>query len=226
VAGKRRTPPPPRRVQAPQTRRDPRKPIDRRMVLLVVGAIVLAAAIAVGAFFLVRATGGSVDVAEAMREAGCTYRQVPTVGRTHIGDADAMPEAWNTFPPTSGPHFGVPAIFGEYEEPLQLARALHNLEHGGVAVNYGDDVPETEVEALRRFYRSDPTGMLLAPLPRLGDKITLTAWTAPVEGEEGTPRGHIAECTRYDEKAFEAFRDELRFKGPERLPPEALEPGS
>jgi hypothetical protein len=196
------------------------------MLVLVGGGVVLAAAIAVGAFFVLRATGGSVDVAEAMREAGCTYRAVPTVGRAHIGDADAMPEAWNTFPPTSGPHFHTPAIFGEYEEPLQVARVLHNLEHSGVAVNYGDDVPASDVEELRRFYRDDPTGMLLSPLPRLGDKITLTAWTAPIEGEEGPPRGHIAECTRYDENAFKAFRDDLRFKGPERFPPEALEPGS
>lgn len=195
-------------------------------MLLMVSGAVLAAAIGVGAFLLLRGSGGSAEVSEAMREAGCTYRQVPAVGRTHIGNPDAMPEVWNTFPPTTGPHFGVPAIFGEYEEPLQLARALHNLEHGGVAVYYGDQVPDAQVEELRRLYRSDPTGMLLAPLPRLRDKIALTAWTAPIEGEEGRPMGHLAECTRYDENAFEAFRDELRFRGPERFPPEALEPGS
>jgi hypothetical protein len=195
-------------------------------MLLLVGGAVLAVAIGVGAFLLLRGSGGSAEVADAMREAGCTYREVPAVGQAHIGNADAMPEEWNTFPPTSGPHFGVPAIFGEYEEPLQLARALHNLEHGGVAVYYGDEVPDAQVEELRRFYRSDPTGMLLAPLPRLGDKIALTAWTAPIQGEEGRPMGHLAECTSYDENAFEAFRDELRFRGPERFPPEALEPGS
>jgi hypothetical protein len=195
-------------------------------MLLLVGGAVLAVAIGVGAFLLLRGSGGSAEVADAMREAGCTYREVPAVGQAHIGNADAMPEEWNTFPPTSGPHFGVPAIFGEYEEPLQLARALHNLEHGGVAVYYGDEVPDAQVEELRRFYRSDPTGMLLAPLPRLGDKIALTAWTAPIQGEEGRPMGQLAECTSYDENAFEAFRDELRFRGPERFPPEALEPGS
>jgi hypothetical protein len=195
-------------------------------MLLLVGGAVLAVAIGIGAFLLLRGSGGSAEVADAMREAGCTYREVPAVGQAHIGDADAMPEAWNTSPPSSGPHFGVPAIFGEYEEPLQLARVLHNLEHGGVAVYYGDEVTDAQVEELRRFYRSDPTGMLLAPLPRLGDKIALTAWTAPIEGEEGRPLGHLAECTSYDENAFEAFRDELRFRGPERVPPEALEPGS
>jgi Protein of unknown function (DUF3105) len=226
VAGKRRTPPPPRRVQAPKTRKDPRQPVDRRKLLLVAGAAVVAAAIAAGAFFLIRSTTDSVDVATAMREAGCTYREVDaTAAGIHIPNPDAMPEQWTTFPPTSGPHFGTPAIFGEYDEPVQLARAVHNNEHGGVVVYYGDDVAETQVDELRGFYRDDPTGMLLTPLPRLGNRIAMTAWTAPVQGEEGEPKGHLALCPRYDERAFKAFRDELRFKGPERFPPEALEPG-
>jgi hypothetical protein len=212
-------------VQAPQARREPRKPADRRLLLLF-GAGIVAAAVGVGAFLLLRGSGGGEGVASAMGQAGCTYREVPAGGQNHINDPNAIPEQWTTFPPTSGPHYVTPAIFGIYDEPIQVARVVHNLEHGGVAIYYGDDVPEEQVEALGRFYRDDPTGLLVAALPRLRDKIALTAWTAPVEGEEGRPLGHLAECTRYDENAFKTFRDELRFSGPERLPPEALEPGS
>jgi hypothetical protein len=229
LAKKPRTPPPPRRVQAPQTRKTER---DRRGLWLVLGALVLAAVVGGAAFLLLRG-GESPDesVAEAMRAAGCTYRTVPGLAAgTHISDPDAEPEEWNTFPPTSGPHFGQWVIWGEYEEPVRLAEAVHNLEHGGIVMYYGDDVPEEEVAALRRFYREDPTAMLLSPLPRLGDKIALTAWFAQVQqGEEqlaGTSQGILAQCTSFDERAFEAFRDQYRFQGPERIPPESLEPGS
>jgi hypothetical protein len=227
VAGKRRTPPPPRRVQAPKTRKDPRKPVDRRMVLLAAAAV-LAIAIAAGAFLLLRDTSsGSEDVATAMSAAGCTYREVDALPfGVHIADPDATPEEWTTDPPTSGPHFTVPAIYNMYDEPIQLARALHNLEHGAIAIYYGRDVPEAQVEELRRFYRDDPVGLLMAPLPRLGNRIAMTAWTAPVEGEEGEEKGHLAFCTRFDENAFSTFRDELRFRGPERVPPESQQPGT
>jgi hypothetical protein len=227
VARKRRTPPPPRRVQAPKTRKDPRKPVDRRFLLLV-GAAVLAAAIGAGAFLLLRdASGRTTDVATAMEEAGCTYREVDaSAPGIHINDPAARPKEWTTDPPTNGPHYVTPAIFGIYDEPIEMARAVHNLEHGGVAIYYGRDVPTEQVDALARFYREDPVALLVAPYPRLGNRFALTAWTAPIQGEEGEPKGHLAFCTRFDENAFATFRDELRFRGPERFPPEALQPGS
>jgi hypothetical protein len=71
--------------------------------------------------------------------------------------------------------------------------------------------------------------MLLSPLPRLGNKMALTAWNAPTKfGQVQTDasRGILAEFTHFDQNAFEQFRDAYRFKGPERIPPESLQPGS
>jgi Protein of unknown function (DUF3105) len=214
-------------VQAPRTRRPERARPGRRALLLTAAAIVLAA-VAAGAFLLVRSDDEDAgeSVGQVLRAAGCTYREVPAVqARTHIADDDATPEEWNTDPPTSGPHFGEYVIWGEYEDPVQPARAVHNLEHGGIWISYGDEVPDAEVESLRRFYRDDPVAMLLAPMPKLGDEIVLAAWYQPAEGEEGTASGILARCTRFDEDAFESFREEWRFKGPERFAPEDLEPG-
>lgn len=56
--------------------------------------------------------------------------------------------------------------------------------------------------------------MLLAPLPKLGGKIALTAWT------------HLGVCGRYNAAAFKAFRDAYRGQGPERFPVSSLTPGS
>ena len=44
-------------------------------------------------------------------------------------------------------------IWGAFEEPLELARVVHNLEHGGI-IFYGEDVPDATVAELRAFYNA------------------------------------------------------------------------
>ena len=94
-------------------------------------------------------------------------------------------KAWNTDPPTSGPHYGIPAIFGIYEEPLELARVVHNLEHGGIFILYGPGVPDATVDQLREFYGDHTTGTVMAPLPKLGKQFALGAWVSDGEGGNG-----------------------------------------
>jgi len=43
-------------------------------------------------------------------------------------------------------------------------------------------------------------------------------------GTNGT--AYLATCPKFDQDAFATFRDELRFRGPERFPPDSLQPGS
>ena len=145
--------------------------------------------------------------------AGCTFKTYPDLEAKHVQSLDANVK-YNSFPPTSGPHYFRPAIWGSYNEPLALVQEVHNLEHGGVIVQYGNRVPQATVEQLQSFYNDSPNGLLLAPLPKLGDRIALTAWT------------RLATCRRFDESAFRAFRDAYRGQGPERFPVSALKPGT
>ena len=214
-------------MQAPKTRRDERPKRGLVLVAAAVAALALVGA-AAGAYFLLRDdTSRTESVAQQMRAAGCTFRAVPALPPgVHISDPDATPKEWNTNPPTSGPHHGQWVIWGQYDEPVPLASAVHNLEHGGIVMYYGRNVTDAEVQQLIGFYRDDATAMLLAPLPSLGDKIALTAWYTPSENDTG--QGVLAECTRFDEGAFEAFRDAYRFHGPESsvIPRANLEPGT
>jgi hypothetical protein len=217
-------------VQAPKTRKDERA--RRGLVLLVAAAAALIALGAAAAYFVFRdTTSATEDVQQTFTALpGCTFQTFKGLpASVHISDPEATPKQWNSFPPTSGPHYGQWVIWGDYDEPVRLTESVHNLEHGGIVIYYGRDVSSEQIEQLRRFYRDDPTAMLLAPLPRLGDKIALTAWNSPeAEGPgEARPdaRGVLAECTSFDEEAFEAFRETYRFKGPERIPAENLQPG-
>jgi Protein of unknown function (DUF3105) len=219
------------RVKAPKQRASSRPDAsgpDRR--LLYVGGALIALAVGAAAVALVGFGGGGPSPEEVRADlvaAGCTLQAVDAQpGQHSLGPDDTAD--WNTDPPISGPHFGFDqnnnlgtVIWGAYDEPLQLARVVHNLEHGGVYIFYGDDVPEATVEQLRAFYDDHESGTLLAPYPELGDQIALGAWVS--EGEE--PKGYLAKCPTFDEKAFSSFFSGFQFKGPERFPAGSLLPG-
>jgi hypothetical protein len=224
VAKKVRTPPPRPRQQGPRRRdtkpggRQPFQPLglDKRGLLAGIG---VGAIIGVVILVVVLTRGGKAAPAlnsTAIKElaaAGCIYRNYPSEGRGHVSSLSATVK-YKTFPPTSGTHYYTPAIWNRYTQPLVLVQEVHNLEHGGIIIQYGDKVPQATVDKLVAFYNSSPNAMLLAPLPKLGSKIALTAWT------------RLATCTRFDQKAFALFRDAFRGKGPEPFPVSSLVPGS
>ncbi|HEX4930525.1 MAG TPA: DUF3105 domain-containing protein [Gaiellaceae bacterium] len=236
MARKDRAPNPPKRPQAPQRRSTPADPAaaarTRRLLYVIAGSGVAALAVVLLIVFL--AGGGGGGERAALEDAGCTLRSFPAVpnkaDHSDVATLTAKPN-WNSSPPTSGPHYGQSAVWGSYDEPVPLVQTVHNLEHGGIIVHYGPDVPKPEVDKLRTWYSDtgDPNGIVIAPLPTNGDKITLSAWTAPdaaTGGSRDRGRGWLASCTAFDEGAFAAFIDEHRYMGPERVPPEQLAPGT
>jgi hypothetical protein len=200
------------------------------MVLGVLVAIVIAATVGVVMF----AFGGSSSTEQTIQGAGCTLRNVPVMmhagqpWRTHV---EKLPKnfKYSTFPPTSGPHFGIPAPYGVYDQPVDQFRLVHNLEHGGVNIQYGRNVSRAEVNGLLEWYRKDPNGLVIAPLPALGSKIALTAWSADVNlqtGRVSNQQGHLATCDGFDETAYDTFATTYGFRGPEYHPRAVLTPGT
>lgn len=183
----------------------------RTKALLAAVAVALVAAVVL-AVVLTRG-GGSTDIGAAFAAAGCTLKTLPDQGQRHVASLTAK-VPYNSFPPTSGPHYVEPAPWNSYPQSLSLVQEVHNLEHGGVIVQYGSRVPTATVDELNEFYASSPNGILLAPLPKLGQKIALTAWT------------NLGVCNSFDAKAFTAFRDAYRGNGPEAIPVSSLTPGS
>jgi len=211
----------PRRVQAPQVRAGSRTgdPAARQRAILygIAGSGVVALIAVILLVVLGGGSSGSKDAAKALAAAGCQYRHYPAQPRSphYLTLTPNPPPHWNSFPPTSGRHYGQWVLWGDYTDAQPLIKSTHNLEHGGVIIQYGNKVPQADIAKINDFWQSDPNAMLVAPLPKLGNKIALTAWT------------QWAECTHFNQNAFAKFRSAFRYHGPESpvFPKSALEPG-
>jgi len=171
-----------------------------------------------------RAAAG--EVRTALEAAGCTMTEQKADKGVHsILAADGASKDWKTDPPTSGAHYESPVFYGAYRDEVNQAQLVHNLEHGGIFIQYGEDVPEATVEELRAFYDTHQNGTVLAPYPSLGDEIALGAWVSKSARTPDDANAYLAKCTEFDEDAFAAFFDAFQFKGPERFPPSSMLPG-
>jgi hypothetical protein len=214
---KPKTPTPPGRVQSPKAHANASDLAGRHRTILyaIAGVGVVALIVVIALVVLVGGSGNAKAAANALTAAGCQYKHYPEQPRSpHYQTLTPNPApSWNSFPPTSGRHYGEWVRWGDYTEPQPLIKSTHNLEHGGVIIQYGSKVAQTDIAKINDFWQSDPNAMLVAPLPKLGSKIALTAWT------------QWAECTHFDEKAFSKFRSAFRYQAPEHFPKSALEPG-
>ena len=249
VAKKARTPTPPRKVQAPKRREQPRAPkapADRSKLYLyglgasgVIGLIVVVVVLA-----LVVGKGGgkaapTAAAASVMRAAGCTFTTVPSHryppggGSLHISKiTDKV--TYNSYPPSSGYHYPSPAVWNEYSQPVNPKLVVHNQEHGGVIVWLGAKVSAADRQKVDQFYEESPNGIIVTPLADtfsgitypphklLGSRIALTAWDAP----SGVGKGIVSICPHVNLNAFAKFRDTFRGHGPEHFPVSILTPGS
>lgn len=228
---KSRVPPPPRTSQGPQQRTaGPQRRVEsggpRRLNLwfVALGVAIIVAAAIVGIVLATR--GGSAE--SSGPDGACTRATFPPMGRQHI-EKLASDFRYNSYPPTSGPHYPpgpkAPAVWNLYDAPVDETALVHNLEHGGVVVQYGADVPASTVAQIANWYQASPDGIVVAPIwpsiqatapPDASKKIFLTSWT------------HLMTCPTFDEGAFDNFRDDYRGPSgdaPEKFPLNQLTPG-
>jgi len=160
-------------------------------------------------------SSGATAAGKAIQAAGCQFKTVPALPRNphYTTLHPSPPPQWNSVPPTSGRHYTQPLVFGQYDQPIIEIQALHNLEHGAMILQYGSKVPQAQVDAITQWYRKDANAVVVAPLPSLGDKVAMTAWT------------RWAECTGFNEKAANTFRNAFRYNAPEKFPKSFLGPG-
>src|SRR5205823_6361594 len=136
----------------------------RRRSIMIAGTMAVVVAALIVGYFAYRA------------QANLPGKVMADQGNLHIQTATVPHEAYNSDPPTSGPHLPYIAPWGVHTRPVPLELQVHNLEDGGVVVQYNCECPEL-VEKLRGIVRKYDVQVLLAPYPSMKSRIALTAWT-------------------------------------------------
>ncbi|HEX6080411.1 MAG TPA: DUF3105 domain-containing protein [Methylomirabilota bacterium] len=131
-------------------------------------------------------TGLSAAVAVAVIVGYFAYRagadlpgaRVEDQGNAHIQMEGEPHPPYNSDPPTSGTHLPYIAPWGIHTVPISRELQVHNLEDGGVMVQYRCDSPCPELTTkLADIVRRYETQVILAPYPGMRTRIALTAWT-------------------------------------------------
>jgi hypothetical protein len=101
----------------------------------------------------------------------------PDQGNRHIQTLNEAIPPYNSEPPTSGPHLPYVAPWGIHTEPIPRQLQVHNLEDGGVMVQYNcpDACPDL-VAKLKAIVSGYDHQVILAPYPGIKTRIALTAW--------------------------------------------------
>jgi hypothetical protein len=123
--------------------------------------------------------------------------KLPDLGNLHIQTASDPHAPYNSEPPTSGSHLPYIAPWGVHTRPIPNELQVHNLEDGGVMVQYSCTCPELG-DKLRGIVGRYDKFVILAPYPGMKTRIALTAWTRLDRFEE------------FDEKRIVRFIDAYR----------------
>ena len=138
---------------------------QRRRLVMVAGVVAGLVALGTGGWMWARARGPIPG------------EFVASLGNDHIPTAETPHVPYNSDPPTSGPHLPYIAPWGVHIRPLAKELQVHNLEDGGVVINYKPQCADQVQAGLRAIADRYPDHVVLAPYPTLDRCIALTAWT-------------------------------------------------
>jgi hypothetical protein len=130
-------------------------------------------------------------------------KTVPTAGGGHLKPGEG--HRYNDRFPTSGIHAPQWTKTGVHDRPQPPTGLVHALEHGNIVIYYdkpGAEAHKTMAE-WTSLYGGQWDGIVVTPMPGLGQKIVVTAWTKRLDLE------------RFDAPAIAAMIDAFRGRGPE-----------
>ena len=165
-------------------------------------------------------------MSSTLESAGCTLQTFEGVSRAHTGNPALRPKAWNSFPPTSGPHYVTrPPSTASTASRSSWPGSCTGSSTAASTCSTGPARPPTPSNACATSTTATHGGSWSRPLPALGKTIALGAWTSENPGSAEVGTGHLARCTSLDTGAVQAFIDAYRGRGPEGAPLDALQPG-
>lgn len=128
--------------------------------------------------------------------------EYPDQGQQHVSLGTAF--SYNSNPPTSGPHYKDPALWGVYDYEVQDQVFIHNLEHGGIWISYRPGINSEVIHHLEEISK-DSGKIVMAPRSANDADIALAAW------------GHLDKfsAAEFSEERVRAFIRAFHNRGPE-----------
>ncbi len=186
-----------------------REALRRNIVTIGVAVVVTGLVVAAIIYQKGQEPGGSDPIGVSKAEANCTEVEQPEEqGREHI-DVGAAHEPYTSDPPTSGPHYEVPATLGFYPDPLPPEQLVHNMEHGQIVLWYATGLPEESIEEVEALVEAEDDATVATPYANIQApyEIVVTAWGATMS------------CEKISEAAIDEFRARFQGRSPEPLTP-------
>ena len=144
------------------------------------------------------------QLAEQGQSALSEVKSVASEGFAHHVSQGSLIE-YRRQPPTTGAHYPTPSAPGFYERPQPPGNLVHALEHGHIVTYY--DHPSADVlqrlESWANRYQDPWAGVIVTPMPGIGEEIILTGWTTELR------------LQKFDAASAAAFIDRFRGRGPE-----------
>lgn len=100
----------------------------------------------------------------------------PSQGQDHV--PLRTPFAYNSNPPSSGPHYASQANWGIYDYEVLDQIFLHNLEHGGIWIAYRPTIAPQALEDLKAIVKElAGRKIVMAPRSANGADVAVVSWT-------------------------------------------------
>lgn len=157
-----------------QRREDRRKTYDRRkrqwlytrIGLGVIGALAVAA-------LLWTAFSYAKDKNDNVKPTG--VKEYAYASGQHLTKDEPQTVQYTESPPVGGKHDSVWQNCGYYPQPIRNENAVHSLEHGAVWITYRPDLPQDQVDKLKKLAK-DQTFVLVSPYANQKEAVVMSGW--------------------------------------------------
>ena len=198
-----------RRLAEEKRAAEQRKAALKRNILTIGTAVVVAVIVVVAIVLQREEVAPQGDVGVSAAQANCEdIETFEEQGAEHI-EVGSAHEPYNSSPPTSGPHYEIPADTSFFAEQIPTEQLIHNLEHGQIVIWYQPDAPAETIEQLEAIVDQEPQATAAAPYTDIEapHQFVMTGW------------GALQRCEQVSQEVVDDFRREYQGMGPEKLTP-------
>lgn len=131
--------------------------------------------------------------------------KMPDQGAQHVARG-ATHSAYNSNPPTSGPHWTGVAGPGIKDEPVPDELVLHSMEHGAAVVWYREGLNQSDVDKITEAFNNSSGKKIMLARKDLDVPVALTSW------------GYLLKLETIDETKIREFIETNNDRAPEKAP--------